>query len=263
MTFEGQTALVTGGAVRIGREICLALAGQGARVLVHYRRSAGEARELVRRIRSSGGEARALAADFDRDGACDELMKKAFRLSGPVDILVNNAAVFHRDTFRTMTGPRLEAEFRTNLFVPLLLIGAFARQDRPGQVVNVLDRRVTSLDTERVPYVLSKKALAEATRLAALALAPAIRVNAVAPGPALPPPGEAASSLREKAGPIPLERTSGPAEIAGAVCFLLTQPGVTGQTLFVDGGQHLIAPEAPSGRAGPQAPRSRAAPVRG
>lgn len=245
---EGKTALVTGGAVRIGRAISLALSERGARVVVHYRNSAREAAELARHIRSRGGEAWRAAGDLEREGAADELMRTAIGLAGAVDLLVNNAALFHRDSMATLTEAGLREEFQVNFFAPLLLTAALARQGRDGQAIHLLDRRIASLDPDHVSYTLAKKALAEATRLCALALAPRIRVNAVAPGPALPPPGEAPDYLKEKAGPIPLGRPADPEAIAEAVCFLATQPGVTGQVLYVDGGQHLLGSE-PTGRA--------------
>ena len=107
-------------------------------------------------------------------------------------------------------------------------------------MVNLLDRRITSLDTSCVPYVLSKKSLAELTKIAALDLAPRIRVNAVAPGAVLPPPGKGRAYLRDMAGPIPMGRLVKPEEIAEAVVCLLKADSVTGQILFVDGGQRLL-----------------------
>jgi NAD(P)-dependent dehydrogenase (short-subunit alcohol dehydrogenase family) len=239
MKLKGQTALVTGGAVRIGRVLCEALAGAGAAVLIAYRESAEAARDLERELRAGGARAWAIPSDLDSEAGCAQLIETAIRTAGPLDILVNNAAQFHTGRFETMTEADLLSEFRVNLFAPLLLGGALARQGRPGQILHLLDRRVTSTDPDRVPYVLAKKALAEATRMAALALAPRIRVNAVAPGAILPPPREGPDYLREKAGFIPLGAPCSPKEVADAALFLLTQPGLTGQILYVDGGQNL------------------------
>jgi NAD(P)-dependent dehydrogenase (short-subunit alcohol dehydrogenase family) len=244
MTLKGQTALVTGGAVRIGRSLCETLADAGASVLIAYRESATEAKALEQDLRSRGGTAWAIASNLDTETGCIELMERAIQTAGPLDILINNAAQFRKGRFDTMTEADLLAEFRVNLFAPLLLAGALARQNRPGQVVHLLDRRVTSTDAERVPYVLSKKALAEATRMAALAFAPRIRVNAVAPGAVLPPAAEGPDYLKEKAGFIPLQRFSPPRDVAEAVLFLLTSPSLTGQILYVDGGQSLTGCES-------------------
>lgn len=244
MDLRGQTALVTGGARRIGAAIVQALSAAGARVVVHYHHSRSDAERLVERLRSGGGAAWALDADLGQDDEAVRLVPRAIETAGPLDILINNAAVFHKDSLSTLDAARLRAEFQVNLFAPLLLVRAFAAQGRPGAVLNLLDRRIRGLDPAAVPYELSKKALAEATRLAAAALAPGIRVNGLAPGAALPPPGEDDRYLREKAGFIPLGRSGGPDELARAALFLLREDTVTGQVLFVDGGQHLVSPAA-------------------
>ena len=242
MDLHGQTALVTGGARRIGAAIAAALAGAGVRVVVHHHRSGADAEPLVARLRAAGAEAWALSADLQSDADVAELVPRAIRLAGPVDFLINNAAVFHKDRFSALDAGRLRGEFQVNFFAPLLLMEAFRRQDRPGVILNLLDRRICGLDPSAVPYVLSKKALAEATLLAAAAFAPRIRVNGLAPGAALPPAGEDERSMREAAGPIPLGRSGGPEDLARAALFLLREDTVTGQILYVDGGQHLVQP---------------------
>lgn len=240
MNLKGKAALVTGGAARIGRAICLALAARGAHVVVHYHRSARDAAELTRLVRGRGGKAWAIQAALDSEKACSSLIRRAAARAGRLDILVNNAAVFHKDSLRGVTGDKLQAEFWPNLFAPMLLMRAFAERARKGKIINLLDRRITSLDTSCVPYLLSKKALAEVTRIAALELAPRITVNGVAPGAVLPPPGRGAKYLRDQAGPVPLNRQVRPEDVAEAVVFLLEHDAVTGQVLFVDGGQHLL-----------------------
>ena len=241
MDLNGKVALVTGGAVRIGRAIVLALAREGARVAIHYRNSETEAAALRDQLKHAGHDAVTVHGDFDRADAAPDLFRQVGGTLGPVDLLVNNAATFHRDDFATLDAAKLRREFEANTFAPILLMQTFARQGRPGRIVNLLDRRINGLDPARVPYDLSKKALAEATRLAALALAPSITVNAVAPGAALPPPGEAEAYLHEKAGVIPLGASGGPEAVAEAVVYLLKADGVTGQILYVDGGQHLLS----------------------
>lgn len=231
MNLNGKVALVTGGAVRIGAAICRALAAEGARVVIHYRRSKKEALALAKEL---GG--RAVQSDLDSESACERLIARA----GKLDILVNNAAVFQKDSLKAVTARKLEAEFWPNLFAPILLTRAFAAQTKGGAIVNLLDRRITSLDGSCVPYVLSKKSLAEFTKIAALELAPRIRVNAVAPGAVLPPPRKGKSYLKDNAGPIPLGRLVKPEEVAAAVVFLVKSESIAGQTVFVDGGQNLL-----------------------
>ncbi len=240
MDLCGQSALVTGGAVRIGAAITRALAAAGMRVAVHHRRSAVEAEALCAEIRAAGGAAVPVAADLRDLASCEQLVSEAVEKIGPLYALINNAAIFEKDTLDTLDDARLVGQFHVNLFAPLRLMKAFAAQGQTGVIVNLLDRRITGLDPTSVSYELSKKALAEATRLAARYWAPRLRVNGVAPGPVLPPPGEGPAYLREKAGPIPLGRPCTPEQVAEAVRFLLSADGVTGQILMVDGGQHLV-----------------------
>ena len=231
---------MTGGAVRIGRAICEALAGAGLNVIVHYRTSAAEAETLVADLERRGVQAWALAADLTSEAACNDLVRRAVAVAGRIDILINNAAVFHKDSLCATTGAGLLAEFWPNLFAPLLLMRALAQQSAGGKIVNLLDRRIAGHDASCVPYVLAKKALADLTQLAALELAPRFTVNGVAPGAVLPPPGRGADYLLDHAGPVPLQKQVSPADVAAAVLALLQNDVVTGQILFVDGGQHLL-----------------------
>jgi pteridine reductase len=252
MIIKGSTILVTGGARRIGRAICEALVRAGAGVVVQYHRSRTEAEALAAALRDGGGRVWTVQADLADPAAGARLIEDAAAAAGaPIDGLVNNAAHFEQATFGDLTADLLHAEFQINCFAPLLLMQALARQGRPGAVVNLLDRRIAGLDAGTAAYTLSKKALAEATRAAALAWAPRLTINAVAPGPALPPPdAPSGERVRDRAGHVPLDRDCPPAEIAEAVVFLLSAPGITGQCLFVDGGQHLLS-DPQRHRAGP------------
>ena len=240
MELYGKTALVTGGAVRIGRAICEALAASGVNVVIHYWQSRSAAEALRARLRKSGVRAWLVKAELQSEDACVGLISDAVKAAGRFEILVNNAAVFHKDSLRFTTAEKLLAEFWPNLFAPLLLMRAFVERCGTGRIVNLLDRRIAGRDTSCVPYLLSKKALAALTGLAALELAPQFTVNGVAPGAILPPPGRGAAYLRDAAGPAPLQRACTPAEVAAAVVGLLQQDAVTGQIVYVDGGQHLL-----------------------
>jgi NAD(P)-dependent dehydrogenase (short-subunit alcohol dehydrogenase family) len=179
---------------------------------------------------------KALATEAD----CRSVISAARKQAGSLDILVNNAAVFHKDPLAAVTEGKLTAEFGLNLFMPICLTRLFSEQVKGGAVINLLDRRIRAHDSACIPYSLSKKALAAFTREAALALAPAFTVNAVAPGAVLPPPGKGRQYLHDHAGRIPLNHRVSPQDVAAGVVALLRLDGITGQTLFVDGGQHLL-----------------------
>lgn len=230
MELTGKRALVTGGAVRIGRAIAKALQAEFAEVVVHFRTSEKEADEFWPDV---------IQADLSDPKQCETLMERAAAQFGPFDILINNAAVFNQTQLMDATHDRVLNELQVNLLAPLALIRGFARQTKTGKIINLLDRRITAHDTSCVPYMLSKKGLEELTKLAAIDLAPDITVNAVAPGAVLPPP-KTANPAREYAGTIPLNERPTPADIAAAVIYLLKNDHFTGQTLFVDGGQNLL-----------------------
>jgi NAD(P)-dependent dehydrogenase (short-subunit alcohol dehydrogenase family) len=227
MDLKGKRVLVTGGAVRIGRAITKALQAEGADVVVHYRNSKAEAEAL---------SPFTIQADLESPEACAGLIEQA----GPLDMLINNASIFTKDSLANATPSKVCREFSINLFVPMELTRLFAAKAGQGAIVNLLDRRIRCNDTTCAPYSIAKKGLEELTKLAALEYAPDIRVNAVAPGPVLPPPGSSAVSARELAGNIPLEELPSVENIAAATLFLLRAASVTGQTIFVDGGQHLL-----------------------
>jgi NAD(P)-dependent dehydrogenase (short-subunit alcohol dehydrogenase family) len=227
MVLKGKRALVTGGAVRIGRAIVELLQSEGAEVVVHYSRSEAEAKAL---------SPYTVQADLLSVDECISLIDRA----GPLDILVNNASIFTKDSLAVAEPERVQREFQVNLFAPLQLIRSFAAQTESGAVINLLDRRVECNDTACVPYSLSKKGLAELTRLAAIEYAPSIRVNGVGPGPVLPPPDSSAESARELAGNIPLYNLPTLEQIAEAALYLIKADSVTGQIIYVDGGQHLL-----------------------
>lgn len=227
MELTGKRALVTGGAVRIGKAITCALQAAGVEVVVHYRNSATEAEVL---------SPFTVQADLESTDECARLIEEAGRL----DILINNASVFTKDTLNQGTPERVQREFAVNLFSPIELTRCFAAQTKEGAIVNLLDRRIRANDPTCLPYTISKKGLEELTKLTALELAPDIRVNAVAPGPILPPPGSTGENFREMAGTIPLDLLPTPENISEAVLFLLKADYCTGQVIFVDGGQHLL-----------------------
>lgn len=238
MNLRGKTALVTGGATRLGRAICAALAAHGCSVAIHCRRSERQARALAALIRRKGGRAIVVPGDLCPPGACERIVAESVRMAGRLDILVNNAAIFRRQSLLDAAEADFREALEINCLAPLRLIRAFARQARGGAIVNLLDCRTALGMAGAAPYILSKNALAGLTRIAALELAPSITVNGVAPGAVLPPVDR--ETPREKAGTIPLGRKPSVADLVRAVVFLLESDSITGQIVYVDGGRHLL-----------------------
>ncbi|MBU3971953.1 MAG: SDR family oxidoreductase [Alphaproteobacteria bacterium] len=233
-------ALVTGGAKRIGRAICLELAAAGFDVAVHHRDSPDEAAPLVDEISALGRRAVSLSADLADVAATHALVGRAAEALGPLSVLVNNASVFADDRLETLTGESWAAHMDVNLRAPVLLAQAFAAQAPDGStVVNILDQRVLKPDPRFFSYGLSKSALWVATRTMAQALAPRIRVNGVGPGPTLPSVHQTPEEFEAEARGTLLQRAGSPEAVAAAVRWLVDAELVTGQMIAVDGGQHL------------------------
>jgi pteridine reductase len=236
----GTTVLVTGAARRIGRAVSLALGSRGANLVVHYSRSADAAASLVTELQALGVRAHSIQADLAIPQEAEGLVPRAQERAGQIDALVNNASVFEPETLDTAALDRLVRDMKVNAWAPFVLTRALGRQTRRGKVVNLLDARLAGLDLGHAGYFLSKHLLAVLTRMTAVAFAPGLTVNAVAPGLILPPPGEDEAYLARLARLLPLECHGGPEDIARAVVFLLESDFVTGQVIFVDGGQHLL-----------------------
>jgi len=235
-----RAALVTGGAKRIGRAICLELAAAGFDVAIHHRDSDAEAAEVARAVEAMGRRAVCLSADLADVVATHALIGRAVEALGPLSVLVNNASVFADDRLDSITGESWAAHLDVNLRAPVLLAQAFAAQAPDGSaIVNILDQRVLKPDPRFFSYGLSKSALWAATRTMAQALAPRIRVNGVGPGPTLPSVHQTPEEFEAEAQATPLQRAGRPEAVAAAVRWLVDADLVTGQMIAVDGGQHL------------------------
>lgn len=245
-------ALVTGAARRIGREMALYLAGRGFDVAVHYASSEAEARSTVEDIRAMGRASVALRADLLDEAQTQTLLPSAVEaLGGPLTVLINNASVFEYDNIRTATRGSWDRHMESNLRAPFVLTQAFGAQapapliDTRGEpqaqalVVNMLDQRVHKLTPEFMSYTIAKMGLWALTQTAAQALAPTVRVNGIGPGPTIKGARQSAEHFARQRAATILERGSNPEEIAAALGFFLDAPGVTGQIICVDGGQHL------------------------
>ena len=234
-------ALVTGGAVRIGRAICLALAEAGYDLVVHTRHPGPAADAARDEIAARGARVHLVHAELSQAEAVAGLMP-ACAAFGVVRLLVNNASEFHPDGVGALDPARWDRHFAANLRAPVFLIEALAAQlpeGMRGAVVNLIDQRVLKPTPHYLSYSLTKQGLWAATRLLAQSLAPRIRVNAIAPGPTFPNMRQSAGDFARQGASVPLGRGPAPEEIAEAVLYLARAESVTGQMLAVDGGQHL------------------------
>ena len=239
----GKVALVTGGAMRVGRAIALALAGEGADVAISYLRSATAARTTVRDLHALGARAVAIRADLTQPVAARRLVAGVVRQLGRLDILVNNAALFYRTPILTVTPAQFDRLMTVNLRGVFFCAqaAALAMGRRGGRITNMADVGAVKAWPAYIPYGISKAGVVMLTKGLAAALAPAIQVNAVGPGVVLLPEGFPREARRRLAARIPMGRHGRPDDAAAAVCFFASCPDyITGQILFVDGGASAL-----------------------
>lgn len=237
-----RTALVTGGACRLGRAIALALADAGFAVAVHCHSSIAAAEETAGAIRARGVAAAVLRADLAVEAEVATLFDQVPAELRPVGVLVNNAGAFRRDEWDDATRASWDAHMEPNLRAPFVLMQRFAAllpADAEGVVINMLDQRVWAPTPHFVSYTVSKAALWALTQSMALALAPRVRVNGIGPGPALPSARQTAEQFARQSASVPLGHGPTPEEVGRAVVDILALPSMTGQMLALDGGQHL------------------------
>lgn len=243
---DKSAVLITGGAVRIGRAIALALAQDGHPVAIHYNRSRAAADATVANLRNLGVRAVAVQADLsDHDAVLGIVPAAAAALGQPVGVLINNASLFENDRVQTATQQSFDEHVAINLRAPLFLAQQFADAlpaDQKGSVINLIDMRVWKPLPGFISYTVSKAGLEMLTKTMAMALAPRIRVNAIGPGPVLPNERQSAEQFSKQWQSTLLERGAHPEEIADGVRFLIASPSVTGQMIAMDGGQHLPWP---------------------
>jgi len=234
-----QSALVTGGARRVGAALSRVLAANGHFVAIHYQSSAAEAASLAEEIRAAGGACGLIQADLNDRAAIAGLVPRCIEAFGPIGILVNNASGYRYDTIGTLdTGP-WDENVRTNLEAPLFLAQAFARTrgEQGGAIVNLLDFKVTNLNPDFFSYTVAKIGLAGATRMLAMAYEGRVRVNGVAPGITLISGKQTQAGFERAWTAPPLGRSSTPKEVADAVLWLASEESsfVNGVALPVDG----------------------------
>jgi NAD(P)-dependent dehydrogenase (short-subunit alcohol dehydrogenase family) len=240
---RARVALVTGAGRRIGRAIALGLAEAGWDIAVHYRQSASEADEMVTAIRALGRRAVALHADLAIDAAVRALPRQVVHLLGALDCIVNKASLFEYDKPDAFSPALLATHMQCNVAAPLLLaqeLHALVPDGGQAVVINLLDQKLYNLNPDFVSYTLSKAALQTATTLLAQALAPKLRVVGVAPGITLVSGDQSEDSFARAHQVTPLGRSSTPQDIVDAVCYAANAKALTGTTLLVDGGQHLM-----------------------
>ena len=240
MNILSGTALITGGARRIGRAMTLYLAERGFRIALHYHSSRHEAEKLAESINRNSGQCSLFPCDLSNTKEAAELVPMVFDQFNDCSLLINNASVFNRISFSETSSAQFDDDFNINFRAPFFLSQAFAKLCSRGQIINILDTKIKKNHTAYFTYSLSKKALCSFTKMAALELGPLIRVNGISPGLILPNADTTGEAFEKMARKLPVREIGGVDMISSVLGFLLDNPFVTGETIFVDGGEHLV-----------------------
>tara|TARA_Y100001970_G_scaffold294112_1_gene446968 strand:- start:7320 stop:8015 length:696 start_codon:yes stop_codon:yes gene_type:complete len=217
------------------------MSADGWTVGIHYFQSSGAANALCDDLNNLNANAYVVGADLSDDRAVQGMISQA-AVHGPVTCLINNASIFERDDLHSVTRASWQTHMNVNLWAPLCLSQTFAAAlpiGAEGNIVNIVDQRVDKISPDFLSYTISKTGLWNLTQSLALTLAPSIRVNAIGPGPVLPSPRQSNEQFSLQASRMPLGQGAPVIEIADCVRYILSTTSMTGQLIFLDGGQHL------------------------
>jgi len=236
-----QTALITGASKRIGKAIAIHLAEKGWNVAIHFNVSEVPADELVQELSAKYPHQtfKSFKANLSKIKEVETLIPNIIAEFGEFHLLVNNASVFDSGYLKESSFELFDKQMNVNLKAPFFLMRDFANLCKKGNIINFVDTRVTSNKSNFAAYSLSKKALWEVTKMAALEFAPNIRVNAIAPGATLPPDDKDEKYLQKLALNTPMKIPGGLEPIIKSIDYILENDNLTGQLLFADGGENL------------------------
>ena len=236
-----KTALITGATKRIGEALTIHLASKGWNIALHYNSSVEAAKQLSKDLQHKFPQAKfaIFQANLTKPKQIQQLLSHVLIEFPTVDLLINNASVFEPSGLKETSFDLLESLMMVNFKAPLLLSRDFAKSTEKGLIINFVDTRITSNKSNFAAYSLSKKALWELTKMAALEFAPGIRVNAIAPGVTLAPEDKDEKYLLDLAKEIPMKKPGGLEPILRSLDFIIENDHLTGQLLFADGGENL------------------------
>lgn len=250
---QHKAVLVTGAAKRLGREIALEFARQGWDVAIHYGRSEQEALETMKEVEDLGVRASAFQADLADEAATENLFTAVSQKFTNLHCLVNSASIFEYDRANSdvpLSTKSLQDHMQVNLVAPILLSQLMCQYQKNKidkteeeflpSVIQLLDQKLINLNPDYLSYTLSKAALATSIEMLALDFAPHLRIVGLAPGISLPSGNQSYEGFVKAHQMTPLGKSSTPADVAKAAVFLAQANAVTGTTLYVDGGQHLL-----------------------
>ena len=235
--------LITGGSIRIGREIAIHFSKKGWNIAIHYFNSKSEANVLKKIVEKNKVKVILIKADLKNKKQVDNIFSIAKKKLGTIDCLVNNAALFEKDDILNFTTKSWNDHLNINLLAPTILIKKFAKQAAKktrSNIINIIDQRVFKLTPIFMSYTLSKSALYTLTKTMAMRLSPNIKVNAIAPGPTIKSKRQSSEHFNKQVRSTLLKKPVGLKDICDTVEFLINNNSITGQVIAVDSGQNLM-----------------------
>lgn len=239
MADKKKCALITGSAKRLGKEIALYLANNDYDILLHCNNSYNDALEVKKSIENLGSSCKIYQYDFSNISNLENWIKNISIENSNLCVLINNASIFEAKSIEDSNIEYFDNNMKINFQAPYFLSKYFRKYCKTGSIINILDSRIEKNYSDYSVYTLSKKALGEFTKMASIEFAPKIRVNAVVPGFILPPTGAKDSFYKKRAKQIPLEKNGTIEDINKAIIYLLNNDYITGQFIYIDGGEHL------------------------
>ncbi len=239
-----KTALITGAAKRLGKELVLHLAAEGWNIAIHYHKSKDDAFSLYKLLKETypNQEFDLFQANLANPLAAEELIPKIIQTMPRLSLLINNASTFEQSSLLNSPFDLIEQSTQINYIAPLILSRDFARHAESGNIINLSDTRVTANKSDYAVYTLAKKALWELTKMSALEFAPNFRVNSLALGTIIPRSSQGNDYLDKLTKKLPLHETASVKSVLKTVDFILANKHITGQQIFCDGGSQLGKP---------------------
>jgi len=239
---KNKNLLITGSATRVGRAIAIHFAKKGWNIAIHYLRSKSKAKELKKIIEQNWVKTTLIQANLENPKEVEKIIPMAKKKLGPIDCLINNAAIFEKDDISNFTIKSWNYHLNTNLLAPAILTRQFAKQapkKNISNIINIIDQRIFNLTPFFMSYTISKTGLQTLTKTTAMSLGPRIKVNGIAPGPVIKSKRQTDSHFKNQAQSTPLKKPVSLEDICDTVEFLINNNSVTGQIIAVDSGQSV------------------------
>ncbi len=235
-----ETVLITGSAIRLGKAIALSFARKGYNIALHYNSSQDQANKTLEEIKNLGVKCKGFKFDLSKTRELEHHITEIFNVFPELTTLVNSASAYIQADIGNTEIDDYEKLFDINLKAPYFLSKYFAQKCNKGNIINIIDNKISFNQNSYAAYLLTKKSLAELTKLSALEFSPNIRVNGVAPGVILPAGSRSQEYINWRINAIPLKIKGDEKNITDAIFSLIENNFITGQIITVDGGEGIV-----------------------